>query len=233
MKKLLAMTSAFVMALSMAACGNSDDDDEEELKPKKTIAETTTDASTAKPDTSTTTTEPSSAPADTTLAEQTEPEQTMDSKIMTYNGDNFWFDIDINVWSESYIKQNDFGFLILDQNLSFKDVIEVRGIQESENYTDEYGDELCKSLKSTYLEMGYNSVVTTKGTYTAAYDTTYPCIQIDVLYTDDSTGYLMKGRRIYLYKDSTCVMISLDALDEEFNSVVEDYYDVINSVYIE
>lgn len=231
MKKLLAMTAAFVLALSMVACGDADDDDDDESKaPKKSASQTVEDESTepAETEATTTTTEAETEPATTTTEETTttttttteaepEPEPAGEND---YVGDGYKITVDPAKWTQGSgtanvdVSYNNTG----DLTCNFNAVSTASGGATADDLAA-MGDQ----LKAQYEAYGYTVNEIKKDTYNGQ----------SVLFSDieiESSGFTLRQNQYYFIGGSRVVIFTYTAEKSAFDTYYSDFTAVLDSL---
>lgn len=202
MKKFLALTAAFVMALSMAACGNSDDDDS--VVPKKSMG-TLTEA------------DGKDTPAD-------DFKDTPASFGKTYTGDGYSFQVDDSVWNEQTPGSSvDFNFSYTDTTGEVN--FNVLHSDLGTTYTDAAGEQLSATLKETYNSYGYDEIKIIQTTYNGR-----DALQIDLHAPSNVFGKELKQAQYYIFEGSLGVVFTFTASPEKYDSSFSDFQKSMDSL---
>ena len=229
MKKLLAVTAAFIMALSMAACGEtSDDDDNESKAPKKSLSVESEDAKEG--DVTKEAETPSAeeqTPADTeatttTTQAETEPAVTQPLGENDYAGSSYRMTVDPANWTTgTSTAQVDVIYQSTKEATTNFNV--VTSPSNGAKVTDlaTYGDQ----LKKMYEEYGYTVNEIMPKQYNGK-DYLYTEIQVDV------QGITMKQSQYYFVNDTEFVIFTYTSSNTTYDTYLGDFTAVLDTLIL-
>ncbi|MBR4622062.1 MAG: hypothetical protein IKO44_00850 [Ruminococcus sp.] len=237
MKKLLAMTAAFILALSMVACGSTDDDDDDESKaPKKSIATTLGGDSEAPADDKSEADKPADSPADepedtttTTTTAEPEPEPEPEPQPAGENdfqGTGYSITVDPAKWTRGDDKN---GVEAIWNNATnplanFNVVSSDSGGVSTIDMLVAYGDQ----LKQQYEGYGYTVNTIEKSTF-AGHDVLYAEIQAP----KEVYGIAAKQCQYYFIGTGKIIIFTYTSTPDDFNTYLSDFTSVLETVKID
>lgn len=221
-KRLFAVTTALLMALSLAACGESDDDDDDEpVAPKKTLAAAESEEESAAA--TTTTTAATTTTTTTTTAAQPA------STLKDYSATGYEFTLDTDLWSQQTTDNNDFKFSGVGLSTTCNLYIWSQLISDSFSY--DRSEEIFESYKETYAELDSELTFTETGNYSTNNGNDYDCIHFVAESTDDSSEWY--DDHFLLFGDTYVVTFQFIGTGKYSTSYKLDYFfDIMDTVTI-
>ncbi|MBR1765197.1 MAG: hypothetical protein IJ746_07355 [Ruminococcus sp.] len=228
MKRILALTAAFLMALSMAACGDTDkDEDEKESKaPKATAADASTEEKSDSKEAESEeaeSEEETESPADI----DEEPEESSAAELPPlgendFAGSCYRITVDPNKWSDAG-SQNGVDAMYMntaDMTTNFN-VVATPSSGAKVSDLAAYGD----VLKQTYESYGYTVNTIIPKQYNGR-DVLYAEIQMDL------GDAVMKQVQYYFVAQSDFVIFTYSATDQTFDTYLSDFTAVLDSIVL-
>lgn|GEM_PF-4069814 len=228
MKKLLAITAAFLMTLSMAACGETDDDDDEIKVPKNTLyVESESEKQEEVTEEAETPSAEEQAPADTeatttTTQAETEPAVTQPLEENDYAGSSYRITVDPANWTTgTSTAQVDVIYKSTKDATTNFNV--VTSPSNGAKVTDlaAYGDQ----LKKMYEDNGYTVNQIMPKQYNGK-DYLYTEIQVDV------SGVTMKQSQYYFVNDSDFVIFTYTSSNASYDTYYGDFTAVLDTLVL-